>query len=185
LLGKILFLSDLTGRAEAYAMNPDGSGVAQLTSRWPYTVSEQREAFSGDQTLKAYSAADSNRRVQIFYYDSLHRLARPLTFFGSGTAWAPAWSPVANLVAFVSNESGNDEIYVVGLDGREPRRLTKNTWEWDHHPTWSPDGTQIAFMSNRTGIRQIWVMNADGTNLRQLTDGTYNAWDPVWVKYVP
>lgn len=185
LLGKILFLSDLTGRVEAYVMNPDGSGIAQLTSRWPYDRSEQREAYSASGAYRAYSARDDNRHSQVFYHDSAFNTDQSLTFAGAGVRWSPAWSPVANTVAYVSNEENNDEIYVITIGEHNGRRLTNNTWEWDHHPSWSPDGQQIVFMSNRTGKRQIWVMNGDGSGQRQLTGGTFNAWDPVWVKYIP
>ena len=83
----------------------------------------------------------------------------------------------------VSQETGNDEIFLIGLDGVNVQRLTNNTWEWDKHPSWSPDGSQIVFWSNReTGRRQLWIMNADGSKQRPLLDSPYNDWDPIWVK---
>jgi TolB protein len=79
--------------------------------------------------------------------------------------------------------NGADEIFVVNPQGKEKKRLTFNTWEWDKHPTFSPDGSQIVFYSNRgSGRRQLWVMNADGSNQRVLLPSAYNDWDPVWIK---
>jgi TolB protein len=93
------------------------------------------------------------------------------------------FSPRDNRIAFVSAESGNDEIYSINPDGSDMRRLTSNTWEWDKHPSWSSDGSQIVFWSNRdTGRRQLWVMNADGSNPHLLLKSTFNDWDPVWGK---
>ncbi len=85
-------------------------------------------------------------------------------------------------MALVSNESGNDEIWLSTIGERDPVQLTHNTWEWDQHPSWSPDGLSLVFMSNRTGQRQLWLMDADGGNPRPLTDDRFAAWDPVWVK---
>ena len=42
----------------------------------------------------------------------------------------------------------NFEIYVMGSDGSNPRRLT-NHWAADFFPSWSPDGRHIAFASAR------------------------------------
>jgi Tol biopolymer transport system component len=124
--------------------------------------------------------------VQLFYDDSLYASTQhQLTYFGAGVAWAPAWSPRGETVAFVSSESGNDEIWVANTNQWPATQLTKNKWEWDHHPSYSPDGSQIVFSSNRvTGRRQLWIMSASGENQAQLTNFTFEAWNPVWVKYV-
>jgi TolB protein len=85
----------------------------------------------------------------------------------------------------VSNVTGNDEIWTVTRGEWAPVQLTFNNWEWDHHPSFSPDGAQIVFYSNRvTGRRQLWIMDADGSNQRQLTNFPFEAWNPVWVKYM-
>jgi TolB protein len=101
----------------------------------------------------------------------------------SGWSFDPVWSPQGDKIAFVSQESGNDEIYIISPDGQGMQRLTHNTWEWDKHPTWSPDGNQIVFWSNRdTGRRQLWIMDKDGNNQRKLLDSSGHDWNPVWVK---
>ena len=53
-------------------------------------------------------------------------------------------------VAFVSQRDGNPEIYVVGADGGNTRRLT-NDPALDGGPTWSPSGDQLAFHTGRDG----------------------------------
>jgi len=122
---------------------------------------------------------------QIFFVDFKYRTEKQVTQMGENSgAWDPAWSPRGDKIAFVSKDTGNDEIWVINIDGTGAKHLTSNKWEWDEHPSWSPDGTKIVFWSNRLGGRkQIWVMNADGTNLRNLSGWKdWNDWDPVWVK---
>jgi Tol biopolymer transport system component len=134
----------------------------------------------------------------LHFYDYEYKVEQQITHFGTGWAWDPAWSPVDNQIVFVSNDSADDEIWVINHDGSNPRQLTASNTDYNAqeigkdnflpevngHPSWSPDGSQIVFWSNRTGTRQIWIMNADGTDQRLLMDwNSYQDWDPVWVKY--
>ncbi|MFN8445512.1 MAG: hypothetical protein U0175_32275 [Caldilineaceae bacterium] len=98
-----------------------------------------------------------------------------------GASYDAAWSPKGDQIAFVSNESGDEEIYVISPDGQNLRRLT-NSLRFDKHPTWSPDGSLIVFYSTRTGKNQLWIMNADGSNQRPLKESDASEFDPTWVR---
>jgi Tol biopolymer transport system component len=91
---------------------------------------------------------------------------------------APSWSPDGQRLAFDSDRHGNFEIFTVGVDGRDLRRLTSHPAR-DLAPAWSPDGTRIAFMSNRDtpGGFDVYVMNADGTGVERLTTAG-SSWFP-------
>ena len=85
-------------------------------------------------------------------------------------------------IAFVSNHTGNDEIWLMDSEGGAHRQLTSNDWQWDKHPSFSPDGTQLTFYSNSSGTRQVWVMNIDGGNQRNISNNDFEDWDPVWIR---
>jgi Tol biopolymer transport system component len=70
-------------------------------------------------------------------------------------------------VAYSSDRSGNQDIWVMPLGG-EPVRLTDDPAP-DWGPNWSPDGTRLTFYSYRTGDREIFVMSAAGGPAVQLT----------------
>lgn len=186
LVGKILFLADLDGRkgAEAYVMNPDGSEIAKLTSMEFYNRANARESYAADRRFRAFVRREQGGKqlLQIHYADAEFGTEHLLTRFGAGTAWDPAWSPTGDAVAFVSNESRTDEIWLVRKGEWPAIKLTQNDWAWDHHPTWSPDGSQILFSSNRNGRQQLWVMEPDGSKQRVLVELPFEAWHPVWVK---
>ena len=92
----------------------------------------------------------------------------------------PAWSPDGNQIVFVSDRTGDPEVYVKSLPGGEPRRLTTTPGR-DAHPSFSPDGKTIAFQSPREGAHtNLYLMNADGTNQRRVTSHEGFAGMPVW-----
>lgn len=185
LSGKILFLSDRSGTTAVYAFDPATGRIALVSQPWVYDMARAAEPRSPDGRFAVVVQNRLERDTQVpqlyiysFQYGDLRELTRT-----TGASYDPAWSPQGDRVAFVSLEPGNEEIYVISVDGSNLQRLTQNTWEWDKHPSWSPDGTQIVFWSNRgSGRRQLWVMNADGSGQRTLFDSPFNDWDPVWVK---
>ena len=96
--------------------------------------------------------------------------------FGAGVEMFPTLSPDGKTFAYVSSESGNDDIYVQRIDGRTPINLTRSSIANDTSPSFSRDGSQIAFRSERDG-GGIFVMGATGESVRRLTDFGYN---PTW-----
>jgi hypothetical protein len=194
LLGKIVFLTDYRGnvrRPDAMVINPDGTGAGVMTGRLFYDRTNERDSYSADKRYRVYSLREAGGEaynaglIQLFYDDAFYNSTRhQLTYFGAGVAWAPVWSPARNVIALVSSESANDEIWLVEPGTWPAVQLTKNDWEWDHHPSFSPDGTKLVFSSNRvTGRRQLWIMDLSTGEAHQLTNFPFEAWDPVWVKY--
>ena len=82
-------------------------------------------------------------------------------------------------IAFVSDRTGNNEIYVMDINGKNQRRLTKNRGG-DWSPSWSPDGKRIVFSSGQDGNNEIYVMDADGRNQVNLTNSFQGDFSPSW-----
>lgn len=76
------------------------------------------------------------------------------------------------------------EIYLIDMDGKNPRRLTNNRFS-DLYPNLSPDGRRIVFESGRLRIpgdpdnlSDLFIMNSDGSNQRHLVRGSSASWSP-------
>lgn len=65
-------------------------------------------------------------------------------------------------IAFVSDRSGNWDIYLADLEVGHVSQLTDHP-SVDSDPDWSADGRQIAFRSRRDGSSDIFIMGADGS----------------------
>jgi Tol biopolymer transport system component len=82
-------------------------------------------------------------------------------------------------IVFESTVNENRDIYVMGEDGTNVRRLTEHP-SGDTSPRWSPGGTRIAFISGRAGQADVYVMTADGQDVRRLTQDAEFVAAPAW-----
>ncbi|TML01241.1 MAG: hypothetical protein E6G40_03580, partial [Actinobacteria bacterium] len=63
----------------------------------------------------------------------------------------PAWSPDGTKVAFTSNRTGNNDVWVMNADGSGQADLSKDPAP-DSDPIFAPDqGWRMAFTSGRDG----------------------------------
>ncbi len=108
-------------------------------------------SWSADGRQIAFSAhpKDETRNYEIrgvFVFD-LDTLSTTLVL---KNAHEPSWSPDGKHLVIASDRDGNSEIYTVGVDGSNLKRITDHPAE-DSAPEWSPDGNRIAFVSDRGG----------------------------------
>jgi len=178
---KIVFKTNRAGVEEIYALDPNNGELFRVNEGWVHPLAYSRMSVSPDQSKQALVKEDSNRTLQIQIRDLTYGGEKQITTL-KNISYDPAWSPQGNLIAFVSKDGGNDEIYTITADGSILQKLTARNNNWDKHPSFSPDGNQLVFFSNRdTGRRQLWIMNSDGSNQRNLSNNPYEDWDPIWI----
>jgi Tol biopolymer transport system component len=72
------------------------------------------------------------------------------------------FGPDGRTIAYASDRTGDQEIWLHHLDGRPERMFTDRSGD-DRAPEWSPDGQRIVFLSDRDGdASKLFVANADG-----------------------
>ena len=132
-----------------------------------------------------FSFTDNFRSIESMKIDGSDR--REIYRDPRSPAFAPAWSPLGNEIAFTRGRvfaGGNtdNEIYVTSLDGSSVRNVTQHPAN-DALPSWSPDGKQLVFRSTRDGNKELYVIGADGAGLTRLTTSpgtdTFPHWSPL------
>ncbi len=115
----------------------------------------------------------------------------------------PHFSPDGRWIAFSSNRSGTPQVYVVGVEGGEPTRLT--WYPAGSYPRgWTRDGARVLYASSRetapVGFDRLWTVPATGGPSTMLPapwgyDGSYapdgrrlvvdrvTRWDWEWRSY--
>jgi len=84
--------------------------------------------------------------------------------------------PKGATFVFVRETSGQADIHLQRVGGRNPINLTADSPADDTAPAISPDGERIAFRSTRDG-GGIFVMGSTGESVKRLTSEGY---DPAW-----
>ncbi|HVR43834.1 MAG TPA: amidohydrolase family protein [Thermoanaerobaculia bacterium] len=100
--------------------------------------------------------------------------ARALT---SGVAWdmQPRFSPDGKWIAFTSDRSGGDNIWIMRRDGSDPQQVSKESFRLLNSPAWTPDGQYLVarkhFTSRRSlGAGEMWLYHRSGGEGVQLTE---------------
>jgi Tol biopolymer transport system component len=95
----------------------------------------------------------------------------------------PATAPEqagGRLVAFMSDPTGNFEIYLLDPSNESIESLTANPG-FDGYPHFHPDGQSLLFTSERSGRSQdIYRMSREGTGLLRLTEAEGRDITPVY-----
>jgi Tol biopolymer transport system component len=150
------------------------------------TQAELAQQFSPDGKRIVFMSSRSGRGYEIWVSDSDGSNPVQLTNFGGPMAGTPRWSPDGRQVVFDCNAGGDENVYVVSVEGGPPRRLTSEK-SYEDRPSWSRDGRWIYFVSNRTGNWQVWKMPAEGGKAVQVTkrggDAAFESYDGKTLYY--
>ncbi len=98
------------------------------------------------------------------------------------------WSPDGKWIAYISDETGEDEIYIRSQDGlQSPVQLTKNSDTYKYSFDWSPDSKKILWSDKMQRLRYIELDSKKVTDVEQTKDGelrNFNwAPDSRWITY--
>lgn len=135
---KIAFSSDRNGRPHIFIMNVDGSNVRQITIAGEYNSSPR---WSPDGQRLVFAGFDKSH-FDIFTVNAdgsdMVRLTSAKKQNGKmADNEDPSYSPDGRHVLYISNRTGNNQLYISTIDGEVERRITFDNSSY-FKPHWSP-----------------------------------------------
>lgn len=132
-------------------------------------------------------------RGEIFTVPAKHGEIRNISRTPEAREISVAWSPDGQWISYLSDATGEYEIYVRAQDGSgEPRRITNDGNVWRFPPVWSPDSSKLAYADS---ANRLWTVEIDSGRTREVDttrhtgggfrDLTQYVWSPdsLWLAY--
>lgn len=204
---KVLFLSqrgadgsDVLGPAiNPWVMNPDGSGLVDLTNltsgvdqEFPsWSPDDSKIMFTSNRALDGTDARNPSLAFNVWTANPDGTGLTALTKLNQSTLFNPVFSPDGSKIAYLSNRAldgtdagiagGVTNLWVMNADGSGSTAITKLSVSGAQTTSfsWSPDGTKFMTMSNRAldggsgpdadNTENVWVLAADGSRATLVT----------------
>lgn len=183
---KIAFSSNRDGHWNIYTLNLTNGQVAQVTNTLEYVGSPSWSPDGKWMTYEAYTGGNSEN-LEIFIQQVSENESNsqdPIRLTNNSyTDHSPVWSPNGRLIAFVSNRSGEDEIWTADLDKVDQRfqNISQSPTSADQHPSWSSEGTSLAWSSLKNGYQHIYIKtlssSGESTDVQYIGSGNRPIWN--------
>ena len=160
--GELSVYDAATGKSRRVSIDVPTDGVARRPRRVSAAGNIEDYALSPQGRRAVFSA-----RGDIFTVPAEKGPTRNLTKSSDAHDRLPAWSPDGRKIAFVSDRSGEEQVYVVDQTGGVPEQLTESVRGRLYRLAWSPDSKRIAF-SDKEG--KAYVLETESREVRQIAD---------------
>lgn len=181
------------GALYRHVAGSSGSTRLEIMIEDDYPEARARFVHLEDQIESMDLSPDGKRAVfgargEVFSVPAEEGIIRTLTRTPAAREISVSWSPDGRSIAWLSDASGEYELYVQDQMGREPaRQLTSDGSIWRFAPIWSPDSSMLAYADKNQQLTIVRVSNGkstvvDRSDYNDITDFSFSP-DSGWLAY--
>lgn len=147
--------------------------AAQYINSWDIAPDGARLCFEG--------------RGEIFSVPAKKGVTRRLTQSPNVHERNVSWSPDGKYIAYISDETGEDQLYMRPQEGGEAIALTTQNDVYPYEIEWSPDGKKIAWSDKKLRLRYVdiqskQIIEIDQAEAWEIRDFSWSP-DSRWLAY--
>lgn len=177
-----------------YKLDP----ATRQTSKINITLSSdniyaRKELMHVDSKVTAVSAAPDGSRLaitargEVFDVPAQKGVTRNITRTPGSNDRGAEWSPDGKYIAYISDQTGETEIWLQDANDTEPVQLTKNNDTYIRRLTWRPDSKKVLYTDRKNRIVEVDVASKTKRTIMQNPEGEFYgvAYSPdsQWITY--
>jgi tricorn protease len=147
-----------------------------------------------DKFINTWAIAPDGKRVvfgargDVFTVPATTGISRNLTHSSGVHDRNVEWSPDGKYISYISDQTGEDEIYIQVQDGSEDAvQLTDNSETYKYNPLWSPDSKKLLWSDKMGRLQFIDIASKAVTEIAEADDWEIReySWSPDsrWIAY--
>ncbi len=177
---QIVFTSDYDGDDELWLIDIASKVTTQITHN---AVSDRDAEFSPDGTRLVFISERQSPGLPDLYLltfvqnaptpdpnannDNGNTVIRLADLIGA--SYTPSWSPDGTRIAFINDQEGDGDLYMITSDGSRLIALNLAAQSEENVPVWTPDGRRVTFISNRQDDRfQVYAIDVASREVTRL-----------------
>ncbi|MFC7524352.1 S41 family peptidase [Parapedobacter sp. GCM10030251] len=150
-------------------------------------VDASRFVYSGDLSPDGKRAV-FGARGDVYTVPAKTGVTRNLTQSSGAHDRNVGWSPDGRWISYISDRTGEDELYIQKQDGTEPaRQLTQKGGSYKFNPVWSPDSKSILFGDRNQNLYLVNIQSGELQLMAHGDEGTISSYtfgpDSKWIAY--
>ncbi len=144
--------------------------------------------------IRSYAVSPDGKRVvfgargDVWSVPAKHGITKNLTETSGVHERDVEWSPDGKYISYISDKTGEDEIYIQNQDGMEEAvQITSGSSNYKYSPIWSPDSKKIMWSDRMQRLNYVDIDSKNTVVVDETMDGEFRSysWSPDsrWIAF--